>query len=500
VDVAAANVPLRLSATVRNFGERVAKDVRLSVYLDGRKLPTTEIIETLEADREATREFDVLFAGTGAHDVRVELPADSLDQDNQRFLALSLPDANPVLVIDGNPAGSEAFYLADALAPAPGLTGFAPSIETAEYLRRRPIDRFQSVFLLNVAELPPESLRTLEQFVTAGGGLAWYVGDQVRAAFYNDKLFREGGGLFPARLANIAELPVDETNPAPDLSIEPHPLFRLFEGEDNPFIDLVRINRYFSVPRNWAVPDGVRVIAALRNKAPLIFEHRLGRGTVLTCLTTLGTGWNNWPQVPPAFVALQLEIAKHIARRERAQERRQVGEPIVISLDPATYVPQVEVRPPDGTRVPLTLGVRSVAGGGESADFSTGAGPAPASDAAGPGVSRYEDVYPRTDEPGFYEVQLKRQDGALESRRVAYNVPESEGRLTLADSETIKRRLGPESRAVLHEAGDFGWVQGEESTREVHDAILLALVALLLAEQALALRLSYHPQPAGGRA
>ncbi|MGQ0633125.1 MAG: BatA domain-containing protein [Planctomycetaceae bacterium] len=494
VDVAAAGVPLRLSATVRNFGEQAAKDVRLAVYLDGRKLPTTEIIETLEAQSESTREFDVLFAGIGPHDVRVELPADALDQDNSRFLALDLPDANPVLIIDGSPGGSEAFYLADALAPTPGLTGFAPSIETPEYLRRRSIERFQSVFLLNVAELPPDAVRTLEQFVAAGGGLAWYLGDQVRAAFYNDKQYRDGRGLFPARLASISELAVDDTNPAADLSIEPHPLFRVLEGADNPFIDLVKINRYFSVARNWAAPDGVRVIASLRNKAPLMLEHRFGRGTVVTCLTALGLGWNNWPQIPPAFVALQLEIAKHIARGDHGQELKQVGEPIAFSLDPATYLPQVEVRPPGGGAVSLTLGVKSAADRPGS-----GAGEGPPASSAITGVSRYADGFAQTDTPGLYEVRLKRQDGGEEIRRFAYNAPESEGQLKIASTEMIRRRIGPGTQVALHEAGELSWRGGEESGREIHDTVLVVLLMLLLVEQALALRLSYHPRPAGGR-
>ena len=52
----------------------------------------------------------------------------------------------------------------------------------------------------------------------------------------------------------------------------------------------------------------------------------------------------------------------------------------------------------------------------------------------------------------------------------------------------------------IQEAGDFNWVHGEESTREIHDYVLMALLIILLAEQAMALRLSYHPKVPGGRA
>ncbi|MSR56145.1 MAG: hypothetical protein EXS05_00490 [Planctomycetaceae bacterium] len=502
VDVAAANVPLRLSVSVRNYGEQVAKEVRLSVLIDGKRLPATETIDSLDPGQEVSLEFDVVFPTTGPHDVQVSLPADALEQDNHRFLALDLPDANAVLIIDGSPSSSEAFYLADALAPSPGITGFAPSIESLDYLRRRPIDKFQSIFLLNVAELPPDAIRTLEQYVAAGGGLVWYLGDQVRAAYYNDKLYADGKGLFPCRLTTAAELLVDETNPAPDVDFGEHPIFRVFEGELNPFLDLVKVDRYFAVPRDWTVPDGVQVIATLRNKAPLIFEHRLGKGTIVTCLTSLGTSWNNWPRIPPSFVSMQLETAKHVARSDRSLVRKLVGEPIVISLAAAEYLPQVEIRPPDGGRVPIALGIRQpvAAPADTPPGAAAGEGPSPAfpspDNRATDGSIKYEDIYRKTDEPGLYTLTLKRQNAGTETRRFAYNVPEAESRLKLATTELIQRRLGPGLSVQIQEPGDFSWVKGQESTRELHDFVLMFLMVLLLAEQALALRLSYHPKPA----
>lgn len=493
IDVAAANVPLRLSATVRNYGEQVAKEIRLSVLIDGKKLPTVEVIDSLEPGKELVREFDVVFPTIGAHDVQVSLPADALEQDNHRFLSLDLPDANAVLIVDGNPAGSEAFYLADALAPSPGITGFAPSIETIEFLRRRPIDRYQSLFLLNVAELPPDALSILEKYVTAGGGLVWYVGDQVRPAFYNDKLYREGKGLFPCRLAAPAELVVDDTNPLPDIVFGNHPLFRIFEGEENPFLDLVKVNRYFSVPRDWSPPEGVNVIATLRNKAPLMLEHRVGKGRVITCLTSLGTDWNNWPRIPPTFVSMALETARHVARSDRSLERRITGEAITISLDAASYLPQIEIRPPDGIRIPIILGLKGNGSeGGRSTDEANAA-----SSGAG---AHFEDTFRKTDEPGLYSIAVKRQDSTEELRRYAFNVPEAESHLQLTTSERIQRRLGADVSVQIQEPGDFSWVQGEAATHELHDYVLIAILALLIGEQALALKLGYHPQTAGGRA
>jgi len=489
LDVAAASVPLRLSVTVRNFGEQPARDVRLGILADGKRLPVAEAIDSIEPGKEVTRQFDVRFDRTGPHDVRVSLPADALEQDNHRYLSVHLPDANAILIVDGSPSNSEAFYLADALAPEPGLTGFAPSIETIEYLRRHPLDRFQSIFLVNVAELPPDAVRALEQFVSGGGGLCWYLGDQVRAAFYNDKLYADGRGLFPCRLGVASTLIIDDAEPIADIAFADHPLFGGFRGEDRTtdFARKLHVDRYFSVAPGWTPPEGVQRIAELRNKAPLFFEHRLGKGLVLTCLTSVGFSWANWPQEPGAYVPLQLEIARHIARRRQAQEQKLVGEPLALGLDSAAYAPQIEIGQPDGTRVPLTLAM-AAPGEGEADGALPASAPA------------YQLVWKQTDEPGLYTVGLRRQDGSHEVRRLSYNVPESESRLELAATDVLRRRLGADSKVQIHEAGAFDWIRGEQTQSELHDYILALLLFILAAEQAMALRLSYHPKATGGRA
>jgi hypothetical protein len=497
VDVAAVNVPLRLSVTVRNYGEEVARDVRLTVLVDGQKRPATETIEKIEPGDDRTIEFDEQFPKTGAHDVQVSLPADALEQDNVRYLSIQVPDTNPVLVIDGGADADEAQYLVDALGAVPEKTGFSPTLDRVDSLRRRPLDKFQSIFLLNVSEIPPDAVKALEDYVRGGGGLAWYLGPQVRAAFYNDKLYQDGQGLFPARLGGVADLLVDETNPGPDMNVTNHTVFDVFQDAGEELLNYAKVTRYFTVAKDWNPPDGVRVIASLRNRAPLFFEHHLGKGKIVTCLTACGTLWTNWPRIPDVFVPVQLQTATYLALGHQTLNLKTVGEPLVISLDAAAYSSLVEIHLPDGSRVPLTVGVKN----------SAAAVPNPlTAPAADPGAGQtpqkvlYEESYKNTDEPGVYSLTVKRQDAGEETRRYAYNVSETESRLKLTTTELIKRRLGPDVKAQVQEMGDFNWVHGEESTREIHDYVLMLLLVILLAEQVMALKLSYHPKTAGVRA
>ncbi len=107
------------------------------------------------------------------------------------------------------------------------------------------------------------------------------------ADFINTQLYRDGQGLFPLPLVGPAELQVDRLEKAPDLEVTDHPIFAVFAGERNSFLATVTVNRYFEAKKDWVPPadSSTRVIAHLRNKAPLAVEHPFGAGRVIAVLT-----------------------------------------------------------------------------------------------------------------------------------------------------------------------------------------------------------------------
>lgn len=504
LDIAAANVPLRLSIAVKNFGKKVAQGIRLNVLVDGRKLPTAVVIESLEPGQTTQREFDVVFPTTGPHAVQVELPPDSLDSDNRRYLAFTIPESHAVLLVSGQTGASEIESLRDALAPAPGLTGFAPTVETIEVLRRQPLDRYQSLFLVNTPDLPADVVRVLEQYVRGGGGLVWFSGDQVRPGFVNKSLYKaDGTGLFALPLAAVADLSRDDTNPAADIAFGVHPAFRIFQGDENPFVDTVAIQRYFAPANGWTATPGVQVIARLRNGAPLFLEHRLGQGVIVTCLSSCGAPWTNWPQ-NPSFVPLSLELARHIARPKQRFDQRVVGEELPVVLDAAVYSPQLELTLPNGAVERITATVEQAgAASPPSGQGTTGSETAPseptnhepANNEPDGAAARYREVVRSTDEPGLYRLGLKRLDGADETRQYSFNAPSAESDLSLTATDELRKSLG--GRVRVREHGDQDVAVATETGREIHDFVLLLLVLLLVAEQLFGWRLGYHPKSTG---
>ncbi len=496
-EVAAVDVPLRLRVSVKNFGDQVANDVRVSAFDDQNKLPMSIVFDKIEAGTEITQDFDVVFNKPDLHQISVSLTNDALDADNQRFLSIAVKPSNPVLIIDGNPSGNEWMYIQTAIAPDTSTTGFAPSVESVDYLRRHPLEQFKNIYLLNVAELPLDTISVLENFVSQGGGLIWFAGPSIQPAFYNDKLYNAGKGLFPAPL-DVAprDLPPRETNTLVDLQVSDHPLFSVFAGQDNPLIEAVTISRYFPLSQKWLQTEakdasGVKVIATLRNQAPFILEHRLGKGRIITCLTSAGPimtnegePWNSWA-LNPSYIVFQLEMQKYLVQSRSHEQAELVGAPITLSLDAAIFTDEIQIQ------TPVSQGERTI---------RLKASPKQETDASDNGALKLVTNYRETDHPGIYTVQLKRQDQTVEQRMHAFNFPNSESDLELANSEELRKLTGNRSEIQIQEAGEFQWIQGQEAGREITNAILLILFLILICEQLLAYRLSYHPKTASAAA
>ena len=509
VHVAAARVPVRFRVVVKNFGKSVTPDVRLMVIQDGQRLPLSIHFDKIEAGTEVTREFDITFNSPGKHRMHVSLPADALAEDNTRYLAIGMADVNRVLIVDGDPSRSESAYLADALAADPALTGFAPRIESEEYLRRRPLSEFQSIFLLNVAELAPDAADMLEQYVAAGGGLAWFLGDAVKPAFYSQTLYEGKNGLFPVPLGPASrELsPDDVTLPGPDLRFEDHPIFRVFAGKENPYIDATRVYRYFPTADGWLRDDqkrrdGVRTIAWLRNKQPLMFAHEFGQGHVVTCLTSCGPSWNNW-SLFASYVVLQLELQKAIARTNHVLEHRVVGQPIHETVDPAEFAEMVEIAAPSPagdriTRIKAAPDIDRATPDSPNLTSSSDADGAPSPEAL-PAADRSDRpvrltaTFRDTDTPGIYAVRLIDRNQIPFEKWIAYNLPAEESDLEVATTAQIHKQLGEQVTVSIQEPGNLQWIAGRDAGQEVRQWLLLLLVAVMLAEQFLGYKLSYHP-------
>ena len=82
---------------------------------------------------------------------------------------------------------------------------------------------------------------------------AFFLGDRCRTDFYNTRLYRDGEGCFPLPLLAATPLLVDRLDKSADIDVTlpDHPVFRVFAGERNSFLNLVNIERFITAPKGW---------------------------------------------------------------------------------------------------------------------------------------------------------------------------------------------------------------------------------------------------------
>jgi hypothetical protein len=465
-----------MNVTVRNYGDSPASGVTVQVQQDGDALPALAL-DDVPPGQELTHTFRVQFAGPGAHWLSGALGTDAVAIDNHRYFASLLPAARPVLIIEGSPNSRDGRQLALALAPGGNTpTGWQPHVEPSRFLvDEERLKRQAAVCLLDVPRLAEDELAALEKYVRDGGGVAVFVGAQTQRGYYNDRLYRNGEGLFPAPLRLPTQLLDRSGDSLPDVDVSDHVLFKILAGRRNSYLELLMVDYYYAVADDWSpAPDGdTRVIARLRNGAPLVIEKQLGRGRVVAQLTKVSAEdtplgpWTNWSS-NPVFPVLANELVNYLAAGSDSDELFNVGDNLVVAAAEAEYEPAVRIVLPREGPSPAEL-------------------PLDAAPAAGMLVAEL----PAIAASGVYHALLQKREGGLDRRSYAFNVAAGEGDLELASRAEISRRLeGVDFQ--WHDSADMRIEDAQLAGLQLGDSLLGALIALLLGEQLLAYSASYH--------
>ncbi|MCA9103442.1 MAG: BatA domain-containing protein [Planctomycetales bacterium] len=464
----AAGVPVRFDIEVANFSDEVARQVPVQLEVDGKQQRTVVIDEILSGQRRR-QQAELQFPAGGSKAIVARIDADAVELDNVRYEALDVPESARVLIVDGSPDGLDGQFIAMALSPGGGVrTGIAPVVEAPSYLATQPVDNFAAIFIANIDSIPADAVAAIERYANAGGGVCFVLGDRTESQFVNEQLYRDGAGVFPAPLNKTADLNRDRVEKVPDIGESNHPLLRAFRGERNSFLQTVSVGRYYELAadRDALGRSGVEIAAAMRNDAPLILDRRFGAGRVVALLTTAAPRWNNWAR-NPSFVVLILDLESYLASNNGTRQEHQVGQPLKLAVDEREHAARLRVELADGQRQ-TTLTAQPA---GDPHQL----------------VATLEDA----DRVGFYTVHANSPSGEAETWKLAVNVNPDEGELQLVTNPQLASRLENVDYDV-HDSRDIELDSHGMDRSNLSTFVLVALLLLLLAEQALAYSASGH--------
>jgi len=364
----------------------------------------------------------------------------------------------------------DAFYLATALNPgASAATGLRPRIEEPRALTTLELNRFDSIWLLDVPRLDARAVRPLEAYARNGGGVVFFVGPKTDFKATNELLFRNGEGVFPVPLAGAVDLLKDQKNPnAPDIIAEEHPAVAILSGRRNPFLDAVGVDRYMAVDRLFQAPKGtgLRRLLSLRNKAFFAVEKPFGEGMGVAFLSTAAPTWNNWARNNPSWVVVMLELERHLARLRREHTTIFVGQPIAIKLQQG--IDQVDVNfilPPD-ERI-----MQEVASINQNGNL--------------------EAVMKDTFDPGTYKARWQTVSGEQRELVKAVNINPIEGNLERVSTSELPNAL-PGIPFSYDRANDIEPRNDDRGGTSLIRPLLLILFLVFACEQVLGYAVSYH--------
>ena len=293
--------------------------------------------------------------------VRLE-PEDALVSDDVFFLNLDTSWALRVLIVEPETLGADGRNV--GLFLRAGMEALAASKNHALEVMGRTqatvtpgdVQKADLIFLAGVPELPDAALESLESRVRAGAGLAVFLGPQLKADFFNQKLYR------PQQPAEgLAPLPIGaqglvDGKPGTLTNVRwSHPLLASLQDPIQSDFTQGRFRIYGQLEGTVSKNDVV--LARFDNETPAIVERALGAGRVLMFNTSANDEWSDLPR-RKSFVPLLDRMLSYLSAGG-LKRNFTVGEAVILPLSEFPTGGEVTVVSPSGaTLSPRLLNVR----------------------------------------------------------------------------------------------------------------------------------------------
>ena len=453
-----AGRPVHIETELTAF-EEDADGYGASVFLEGQRAGQTAA--DLQAGQAQPVRFVATPDGTGWLAAEIQTEADAAEWDNTRHFVLHVPGARRVLVVEGEAPQTSLVQLALELAAERGNVEM--NAIPFSRLAAEDLGRYDAAVLVGPEALSSGEVAALERFVTAGGGVVLFPGEEAGAGAYDALLQSLGGGGTAGMLGRVGSAePVGRFDRV-DLE---HPLFEgVLDGSGE-----LESPEVYAALRYRAGSGDEQTVIRLAGGVPFLQEIRHGQGALLYYAVAPDPRWSDFA-VRGVFVPLLYRSVLYAAAEAASGESLVAGEVGSVRLVGLESADPVRVVSPDGAeQIPPQ---RTLPGG------------------------VLLELLPET--AGVYALY----QGDRLIRRVAANVAAAESNLARLSPEEAARRIGAATGAqvrVLDAAGGQGLsaadrVQTGRSGVELSRWFLLLTLAALVAETLVARR--WKPEEAG---
>jgi hypothetical protein len=156
-------------------------------------------------------------------------------------------------------------------------------------------------------------------------GLMIFAGEQTDPDLYNERFWKNGRGLLPAKLNSIIDGPVRGLVVDRFADSPLAPLAKILPAS----LAKIEAKRLMAVESPRANDDSVRVLARWNDDAahPAVIEKRFGIGRVLLWTISADREWSDWP-IDPTYVLAIRSAAQAAAWPDAADDNLTAGHPL----------------------------------------------------------------------------------------------------------------------------------------------------------------------------
>lgn len=434
-------IPLRIFAEIKNCGDRRVENLLVRIFLEGRAAMQKTV--SIEAGAAQRTSFRVIPERRGWIWGSIRVEEDDLPQDNEWFFICWIPERIEVLLVGKSEEDIHSIQLALETYNKNGkIFDVKQAFFGEDWIGQ--INGMNVVFLSNYPSFHSGEANRLKKFVEDGGGVFFFMGDDVDLRNMNEYFFIPILGI---TLGNVVGGGGREEGYLSFGSVDfAHPLFSgVFEkGKEN-----IRSSRLFRVVEVMGnVPNK---IITLGDGKPFLVETSINQGNVLIATGGIGDKWSDLP-FSTLFAPLITRSAAYLSSPFLSEERgRTVGESASLSTGAEDINATYRVEDPSGEEILVLPEIRE---------------------------GRVMLHLTQADEPGIYRFYRGETLLGME----AVNIDAQESDLHPISEEDLEKKF-PEARLeVVRDAAELDtqvskarW--GRELWREI---ILLALLVLVI--------------------
>jgi hypothetical protein len=308
----------RFTVTVRNQGRQMADGRNVEFYLND-TLVSRQAVGQLEAGEVRDLSFFASFDHAGQAQLKAQLSKDELAIDNTRYAVANIRAQVRVLCVDSgdtSEVGEETdirtgtYYAARAMrlkARGDDSPMRVIRINTPDLSAER-LNDFDLIVLADIDDLAPEMVTRLRTFVSQGGGLFIFMGDQVDAELYNKRFGFDAAGLLPGELLGQITATASSIDPnaeaVEDAELDPntkgwpmvagktdHRLAGIVRRLPEGFVDSARFTKAMKIK---PAADSQTILTLAHKSMPLLVEKTIGEGSILLCTSSADRSWNDF--------------------------------------------------------------------------------------------------------------------------------------------------------------------------------------------------------------